>query len=269
MENDDENNSPIYNLLISLLFTIISKLNDNSFFSLVLMKKNTPSKVLYISSLISSLLLNIISIIIGIIIKIFMNIDIINNYFLIIVFALYGFMSIISACQIFSLKEDNEKNKLVEKLYNNSSDEDSERPKLNIISKNDNNEMEIELNDLNSEENIDDNNNNLNNKNKNNEGKKNNLNFNLNDIINIQYSLIIIEIGEKIQIFNMSLSIKYDNWFCLILGNFFGNIIINGFSIIYGLIIIKKKINNIFLIFECIIYLIIAFYYIYLSFIKI
>ena len=265
MEKNNENNNPIFNLLISLFLTIISKVNDNSFFSLVLMKKNTSSKILYISSLISSLLLNSISIIIGIIIKIFMNIDIINNYFLIIVFALYGFMSIISACQVLSLKGDNEKNKLVEIFYNNSSDEDSERPKLNIKTNIDNNEMEIELDDLNSEESMD-NNNKLNNKNNNPSEKDNNIN--MNNLINVVYSLIIIELGEKIQIFNMSLSVKYDNWFFLILGNFFGNLIVNGFSIIYGLIIIEKKINNIFLILECIIYLSITFYYIYLSYFK-
>ena len=265
MEKNNDNNNPIYNLLISLLLTIISKVNDNSFFSLILMKKNTPYKILYISSLLSSLLLNIISIIIGIIISYFMNIDIINNYFLIIVFALYGFMSIISTCQTFTLKGNNEKHKLVEIIYNNSSDEDSERPKININTKIDGGEMEIELDDLKDEESMDYNNNSNNN---NHEGKKDNLNSNMNNLSNALYSLIIVEIGEKIQIFNMSLSVKYENWLCLILGNFFGNLIINGFSIIYGLIIIEKKINNTFLIFECIIYLLIAFYYIYLSFFK-
>lgn len=255
-----ENIYPIYISLISFLLTIISKICDNSFISLILLKKNTSFFILYFSSLLSSLILNIIPIIIGIIIRIFMDIDIITNFFIIIVFSLYGFMSVIIACQTFSLNEEDDKKKLIEGIMNESSEENSERPTLKIKSKSNKNEMEIELDNLGNDDSMDEK------SDKNNSNKINKLKNEKNDFCNCLYSLIFIEAGEKIQIFNMSLSSKYENILYLIIGNFLGNMIINAISILYGLTIIEKNIKNIFLILECIAYLSIAGYYIYLSF---
>ena len=256
--NQDISDS-IYIITISFSLTILSKITDNSFITLILMQKNTSSTILYIASILSSLILNILSIIIGNIICYFMGIDIIKNFFLIIVFSLYGFMSIIMACKVFS-KNDEGQNKLIDKIINDSSDEDSERPNFNI--KTDKNEMEIELDNFNSDGSIDDK---MNlNKEKNQEGKNNDLKSNLRIFFNTFNSLILIEMGEKIQIFNISLVSKYKNWIYLILGNFFALFIINGISIFYGVKIIQKKINYISLILEGIIYLSIAFYHIYL-----
>lgn len=109
-------------------------------------------------------------------------------------------------------------------------------------------------------------NNNINNSKIINLNKKNNLENEKNNFCKCLYSLLFIEAGEKIQIFNMALSSKYENILCLIIGNFLANILINGISILYGLLIIEKKINKIFLILECIVYLSIAGYYLYLSF---
>ena len=245
---------PFYILIITFLLTIISKIGYNSLISLIL-KKNKSVIILYISSVLSSLVLNISSIIIGNLIRFFINIDIIQNFFLIIVFFLYGFMSLITSCQILSKNNDNEI--LIEQIINNSSDEDSERPHFNIKN-NEKNEMEIELDNLNSDGNSEKNNN-LNKSNY--EKEKDN-----NNCFIIFYSLLLIEIGDKIQIMNISLEVKYKKWFYLILGNFIGNLIINPILILYGLKIIEKKINNIFIFFESIIYLIIAFYFIYLLF---
>jgi putative Ca2+/H+ antiporter (TMEM165/GDT1 family) len=255
--------NPFYFTAISFFLTIISKISDNSFISLIYLKQNTSSIILYLSSILSSLLLNIGSIIIGNLILIFMNIDIIKNFFLIIVFSLYGFMSLIVSLQIIT-KKDNNTDKLIEKILNKSSDEDSERPNFHI-KEIDNNEMEIELDNLNNnddsfEKNID-----LD-KSNNKKDKDNNLNSNLNSFFNAFHSLILMEIGDKIQIMNISLEAKFEKWFYLILGNFFGNLLINYISIVYGTKIIEKKINYIFIFLESIIYFIIAFYYIYLSF---
>ncbi len=87
---------------------------------------------------------------------------------------------------------------------------------------------------------------------------------NIGDFIQTLNSLIFIEIGEKIQIFNMALSSKYKNWIFLILGNIIGVVIVNGISISYGVEVLQKKINYIFMALEGVIYLIVAFYYIYL-----
>ena len=94
---------PFYILIITFLLTIISKIGYNSLISLIL-KKNKSVIILYISSVISSLVLNISSIIIGNLIRFIINIDIIQNFFLIIVFSLYGFMSLIASCQLLSKK---------------------------------------------------------------------------------------------------------------------------------------------------------------------
>ena len=112
-----------------------------------------------------------------------------------------------------------------------SSDEDSERPNFHI-KEIDNNEKEKELDNLNNnddsfEKNID-----LD-KSNNKKDKDNNLNYNLNSFFNVFHSLILMEIGDKIQIMNISLEAKFEKWFYLILGNFFGNLLINYISILY------------------------------------
>ena len=213
--------------LISFSLTIISKISDNTFISLILMNKKVSSFIIYLSSILSSSILNIISVIIGNFIKYFLNIDIIKNLFLIIVFILYGFLSIITLCQLFS-KRDGEKDKLIERIMNNSSDEDSERPNMNI--KTSKNDVEIELEDLNSV-NIEDE------KNTNN----NNVNSNIKLFFDTLKTLLFVEFGEKIQIFNISLSVKYINWVYLLFGNFLGDIIFNVISIKFGVKILEKK----------------------------
>ena len=259
VENQESINS-LYISLISLSLTILSKISDNSFITLILLNKKTPLIILYISSILSSLFLNFISIVIGYLFHLFLNIDIFINYFIIIIFALYGFISLFISCQILKNKDKDDSNKLIEEIINNSSDEDSERIKFNIKSeKNKNNEMEIELDNLNEDKSISNDDNKLDDKENNNENK-----FKI--FWNILYSLILVEIGEKIQIVNISLASKYQKGVFLISGNFFGNIIINPILILYGVEIFKNKINNIVLALECIVYLGIAFYYIYLSF---
>ena len=111
---------------------------------------------------------------------------------------------------------------------NNSSDEDSERPNMNI--KTSKNDVEIELEDLNSV-NIEDE------KNTNN----NNVNSNIKLFFDTLKTLLFVEFGEKIQIFNISLSVKYINWVYLLFGNFLGDIIFNVISIKFGVKILEKK----------------------------
>ena len=259
MEDYLANLSPIYTLIFSFLLTVISKISDNSFITLILMKKKSPSIIIYISSLLSSLLLNLLSIILGYIISYFMKVDIIKNYFLIIIFIIYGIMSIFIVCRVFS-KKGLHTNKIIEQILNDSSEEGSQRPSLNL--KTERSEMEIELDNFNTDGNMED---------KANLDKSNiqvainnDKNSTIGDFIQILNSLILVEIGEKIQIFNMILISKYKNWIFLILGNIIGVMIVNGISVSYGMEVLQKKINYIFMALEGVFYLIIAFYYIYL-----
>ena len=253
MEEKDEKIYPVYFITFSFFLTILSTISDNSIISQILIKKNKSPLILYISSLISSLTLNLASMIIGTVVRIFLKIDIIKHFFIVIVFALYGFLSLIISC--YSLKDQNEKYNIISEILAQSSEEDSERPNLNINSENEK-EMEIELDNLNNDESLNDK---INLNDTNNQLEKEN---NINDFINCLYYLILIDMGHKIQIFNMSLAIKYEKWFYFIIGNFFANIIINTISILYGEYIIEKKINKIFTIIECIVYLGISGYYI-------
>ena len=249
------------NLKISLIFmsfilTIISKIIDNSYISIILVNQKVSPIILYFSSILSSLILNTSSIIIGYFIKYFINIDIIKNFFIIIIFTLYGFMSLIILRQSLKREKDSQLK------TNNSSDEDSERPYLHIktyrndveieldnLNVEDKNEDKIDFNDISSKESI---NNNI---------KKSNMSV----FYDTFKTIILIEIGEKIQIFIMSLSTKYINLLNIFLGNFLGIIIVNAISINFGLKLLEKKINNISLFLEVILYLTIAIYYIYLS----
>lgn len=249
------------NLKISLIFmsfilTIISKIIDNSYISIILVNQKVSPIILYFSSILSSLILNTSSIIIGYFIKYFINIDIIKNFFIIIIFTLYGFMSLIILRQSIKKEKDSQLK------TNNSSDEDSERPYLHIktyrndveieldnLNVEDKNEDKIDFNDISSKESI---NNNI---------KKSNMSV----FYDTFKTIILIEIGEKIQIFIMSLSTKYINLLNIFLGNFLGIIIVNAISINFGLKLLEKKINNISLFLEVILYLTIAIYYIYLS----
>jgi putative Ca2+/H+ antiporter (TMEM165/GDT1 family) len=188
-----------------------------------------------------------------------MKIDIIKNYFLILIFTIYGLMSIILVCRVFS-KEGLRKNKLIEQILNDSSEEESERPRLPL--KTDRSEMEIELDNFNTDGNIEDK---VNlDKSSSQIGINNDTKCNIGDFIQTLKSLILIELGEKIQIFNMALASKYKNLIFLIMGNIMGVLIVNGISILYGLDILQKKINYIFNSIEGVIYLSVAFYYIYL-----
>lgn len=259
MEDILGNLNPIYTIIFSFVLTTISKISDNSFITLILMKKKSPSKILYISSIFSSLFLNILSIILGYIISYIMKVDIIINVFLIIIFIIYGFMSIFIVCKVVS-KKSSRKNKLIEQILNDSSEEESERPRLPL--KTDRSEMEIELDNFNTDGNIEDK---VNlDKSSSQIGINNDAKCNIGDFIQTLNSLILVEIGEKIQIFNMTLVSKYKNWIFLILGNIIGVLIVNGISISYGVEVLQKKINYIFIALEGAIYLIVAFYYIYL-----
>ena len=258
MAQNEESINPIYISLISFSLTILSKISDNSFITLVLLNKNTPPILLYISSLLSSFFLNFLSISIGYCFRLLINIDIIINYFVIIIFILYGFISLIVSFQILKNKEKDDKNKLIEDIMNNSSDEDSERAKLNIKPDKNNNDIEFELDNLNNDGSIS-NDNNL-------DDKENNKIKNVKNFWYYLISMISVEVGEKIQIVNISLEAKYQKWIFLILGNFLGNVIINIVLIFYGVAIVKNKINNIVLVFESLVYLVFAFCYLYLSY---
>ena len=122
-------NQNIYEIaLISFALNLISKINDNSFMTIVLRGKKIPFIILYISSIFSSLILNYFSILIGLSLRYFIKTDIINNFFLLIIFLLYGFMAIIQACRVFSDK-DEEEDKIIDYIINSSSSEDSENPR--------------------------------------------------------------------------------------------------------------------------------------------
>ncbi len=154
------------------------------------------------------------------------------------------------------------KEKDAQLIINNSSDEDSERPYLHI--KTYKNDVEIELDNLNDEDRNED---------KigfNDMSRKESINNNIKKSnISVFYdtfrTIISIEVGEKIQIFIISLSIKYINILYIFLGNFLGIIIVNAISIYFGYKLLEKKINNISLFLEGFLYLTIAIYYIYLS----
>ena len=128
--------------LIPFILNIISKINDNSFINIVLRGKNIPFIILYFSSIFSSLILNLFFILIGLSLRYFIKTDILNNFFLLIVFFLYGFIALIQACRVFSNKAE-EENKLIDYVLDSSSDDESEKPRIHID--NDKNEVEIEL----------------------------------------------------------------------------------------------------------------------------
>jgi putative Ca2+/H+ antiporter (TMEM165/GDT1 family) len=258
MEDILGNINPIYTLIFSFILTTIAKLSDNSFITLILMKKKSPSTTLFIPSIFSSLILNLLSIILGYIISYFLKYDIITNFFLIIIFIIYGFMSIFIVCRVVS--NSLSENKLIEQILNDSSEEESERPRIPL--KTDRSEMEIELDNFNTDGSME-NKANLD-KSSSHIGINNDTKCNIGDFIQTLNSLISIEIGEKIQIFNMALASKYKNWIFLILGNIIGVLIVNGISILYGLEVLQKKINYIFMALEGVIYLSVALYYIYL-----
>ena len=67
-----------------------------------------------------------------------MKIDIIKNYFLILIFTIYGLMSIILVCRVFS-KEGLRKNKLIEQILNDSSEEDDSKDDSSNVQTNPNN----------------------------------------------------------------------------------------------------------------------------------
>ena len=265
MIEKNENQNILYITLIPFILNLISKINDNAFITIVLRGRNIPFLILYISSIFSSLILNLFFILIGLSLRYFIKTDVINNFFLIIVFILYGFMSLIQSCRVLSKKTE-EENKLIDYIINSSSsDDDSEKPKINIDNEKD--EVEIELDTIKLDE-IDDErkNNNFNKLRKKKEinnkrllKSKNNFN-NLRECVKM---IISAEIGEKIQIFNMGLASNLMNINYLIIGNVIGIIMINFIITIFGIKILKKRINNFFLFLETIFYLSFACYYIY------
>jgi putative Ca2+/H+ antiporter (TMEM165/GDT1 family) len=249
--------------LIPFILNLISKINENSFLIIVLKGKNISFMNLYFSAIFSSIILNIFFILIGISLRYFLKTDIINTFFLIIIFNLYGLMSLIQICRVFSSRGEDD-NKLIDYLINSSSDDDSEKPRIHIDS--DKNEVEIELDTIKLDE-IDDErkNNNFNNFTKKKEMNNKILNTDLsfNNILDGIKMIISIELGEKIQIFNIGLSSKFSNINYLILGNVCGIVIINAIIILLGTKILQKRINNLFLFLEIVFYLSFAGYYIY------
>jgi putative Ca2+/H+ antiporter (TMEM165/GDT1 family) len=259
------NNNIFKIILIPFILHLISKINDNSFITIVLRGKNIPFIILYLSSLFSSLILNLFFILLGLSLRYFIKTDIINNFFLLVVFFLYGFIALIQTCRVFSNKVE-EENKLIDYVLNSSSsDDDSERPKIHIDD--DKNEVEIELDTIKLDE-IDDerrNNNfsNLRKKKYDSEKKIVSVGSFFSGICENLKMIISNELGEKIQIFNMGFSAKYMEIFYLILGSICGIIIINAITIIFGLKILQKRINNLFLFIELIFFMSFACYYIY------
>ena len=262
-KNENQN---IYEItLISFSLNLISKINENSFMTIVLRGKKVPCIILYISSIFSSLILNFFSILIGLSLRYFIKTDIINNFFLLVIFLLYGFMAIIQTCRVFSDK-DEEEDKIIDYIINSSSSEDSENPRIHIDS--DKNEVEIELDTIKLDE-IDDErkNNNFNSLRKKkeiNDNKLKNSNSSIKSCLEFFKIIISSEIGEKVQIFNMGLASNLMNIKFLFIGNFCGIILINAIIIIFGIKILQKKINNLFLLLEAVFYLSFAVYYIYI-----
>ena len=251
--------------LIPFTLSLISKINENSFLAIVLKGKNIQFTILYISSIISSLILNLLFISIGISLRYFLKNEIINTFFLIIIFILYSLMSLISLCRVFSTSGEEDKKLIDYLVYSSSSDDESERPKIHIDSEK--NEVEIELDTIKLDE-IDDerrNNNFSNLRKKQYKSDKKILNFDafFSGICKNLKMIISNELGEKIQIFNMGFSAKYMEIFYLILGSVCGIIIINAITIIFGLKILQKRINNLFLFIELIFFMSFACYYIY------
>ena len=170
----------------------------------------------------------------------------------------------IQGCRVFSNKAE-EQNKLIDYVLDSSSDDDSEKPRIHID--NDKNEVEIELDTIKFDE-IDDErkNNNFNRIRKKNEINKNKLLRSDNNFYNFFECVKMIvsaEIGDKMQIFNMGLASNLMDINYLIIGNACGIIIINAIIIIFGIKIIKKRINNFFFLLEAIFYLGLASFYIY------
>jgi putative Ca2+/H+ antiporter (TMEM165/GDT1 family) len=265
MSEKAQNYNQYYIALMPFILCLITKINENSFLATVLKGKNIPFIILYISSIISSLLLNIFFILIGQSLRYFLKNEIINTFFLIIIFLLYFLMALIGICRVFSTSGEEDKKLIDYFVYSSSDDDDSEKPKIHIDSEK--NEVEIELDTIKLDE-IDDErkNNNFSNlrKKKYNSDKKV-LNFEsfFKVVVDCLKMIISNELGEKIQIFNMGFSSKYMNIFYLILGNTFGIIIINAITIIFGLKILQNRINNLFLFLEAAFYLSFACYYIY------
>ena len=174
-------------------------------------------------------------------------------------------MSLISLCRVFSTSGEEDKKLIDYLVYSSSSDDESERPKIHIDSEK--NEVEIELDTIKLDE-IDDerrNNNFSNLRKKKYDSDKKVVNFEsfFNSMIDCLKMIISNELGEKIQIFNMGFSSKYIDIFYLILGNTCGIIIINAITILFGLKILQKRINNLFLFIEAVFYLSFACFYIY------
>ena len=259
------NNNILKIILIPFILHLISKINDNSFITIVLRGKNIPFIILYLSSLFSSLILNLFFILLGLSLHYFIKTDIINNFFLLVVFFLYGFIALIQACRVFSNKIE-EENKLIDYVLNSSSsDDDSERPKIHIDD--DKNEVEIELDTIKLDE-IDDErkNNNFNKIRKKNEINKNKLlrsDNNFSNFFECVKMIVSSEIGDKMQIFNMGLASNLMDINYLIIGNACGIIIINAIIIIFGIKILQKRINNFFFLLEAVFYLGFACFYIY------
>ena len=175
-------------------------------------------------------------------------------------------MAIIQTCRVFSDK-DEEEDKIIDYIINSSSSSEySENPRIHIDS--DKNEVEIELDTIKLDE-IDDErkNNNFNSLRKKkeiNENKLKNSNSSIKNCLEFFKIIISSEIGEKVQIFNMGLASNLMNIKFLFIGNFCGIILINAIIIIFGIKILQKKINNLFLLLEAVFYLSFAVYYIYI-----
>ena len=264
MIENNENLNQFQIMLIPFILNLISKISENSFYTIVLKCKKMPFLILYISSIFSSIVLNLIFILIGIGLRYFLKTNIINDFFLLIIFILYCLMAFIQIGQVFSSKGE-EDNKIIDYIINSSSsDDESEKPKIHINS--DNNEVEIELDNIKLDE-IDDQrkNNNFSNFTKKTQisENKNLLDSNYTNFYECIKMIISAEFGEKVQIFNLGLSSRFKNIIYLIAGNICGIIIINAIIILLGIKILQKRINNLFLFLEAIFYLFFIFYYIY------
>jgi putative Ca2+/H+ antiporter (TMEM165/GDT1 family) len=250
-------------ILIPFILNLITKINENSFLTIVIKSKKFSNLILYFSSIFSSLILNIFSIILGFFLHYLIKADVINNFFLIIIFSLYGLLCLIYIGRICSNKNE-EDNKIIDNLIDSSSD-DSEKPKIYFDS--DKLEEEIELDTIKLDE-IDDerSNNNFKNfkKGKINNKKKIMTAFNLKNYMECLKIIIPIEFGEKMQIFNLVLSSKFMKLNYLIIGNFCGILIINAILVFFGKIILQKRINNLFYFLEAFFYFSFSFYYIYI-----
>ena len=228
MIENNENLNQFQIMLIPFILNLISKISENSFYTIVLKCKKMPFLILYISSIFSSIVLNLIFILIGIGLRYFLKTNIINDFFLLIIFILYCLMAFIQIGQVFSSKGE-EDNKIIDYIINSSSsDDESEKPKIHINS--DNNEVEIELDNIKLDE-IDDQrkNNNFSNFTKKTQisENKNLHDSNYTNFYECIKMIISAEFGEKVQIFNIGLSSRFKNIIYLIPGNICVIIIIN------------------------------------------